>query len=46
MKFWTILRLAAATVFASVVVASCLLAEVPGPGASPPAPRAAPVFQR
>ncbi|MCU0922806.1 MAG: hypothetical protein MUF16_21220 [Burkholderiaceae bacterium] len=46
MSFWTVLRLAATAVFAAVVVASCLKAEAPGSAGNPPAPRAAPIFQR
>jgi hypothetical protein len=46
MSFWTVLRLAAAAVFAAVVVASCLMVEAPGSASNPPAPRAAPIFQR
>jgi hypothetical protein len=46
MSFWTVLRLAAAAVFAVIVVASYLMAEAPGTAGNAPAPRAAPVFHR
>ncbi|MCU0939821.1 MAG: hypothetical protein MUC86_11920 [Burkholderiaceae bacterium] len=46
MSFWTVLRLAAAVIFAAVVVASCLMVEPPGSAGNQPAPRAAPVFHR
>jgi len=46
MSFWTVLRLAAAVVFAAIVAVSCLRPEAPGSGGLPSAPRAAPIFHR